>query len=318
MDRRKFLKVTGAGIAGSALSGSLMTGLAAAGEPGGPPPPGLHLFSKHLQFLDYPGMAKAAVDLGLAGLDLTVRPGGHVEPDNFERDLPLAVDAIRQAGLKCEMMASGISGTDNPRDYDLLSLARELGIKSYRLGFLRYDADVSPMEGVERYREQFAGLAEWNEKIGITGLAQNHSGPERFGAAIWDAYLVLKDLNPDYLGLQYDIRHAVTDGGLMWPTTFRLIKPYIRSIIFKDFKWGQVDGEWKLVNTPMGEGMVDWKRYFRMLKDHGLDYPVSLHCEYDSLGGANKGRRELTIPESEALALIKRDVEFVHKLWQKA
>jgi sugar phosphate isomerase/epimerase len=79
-----------------------------------------------------------------------------------------------------------------------------------------------------------------------------------------------------------------------------------------------VSGEWKLINTPMGEGMVDWKRYFRMLKDAGIDYPVSLHCEYDSLGGANKGRRELTIPESEALALIKRDVDYVKKLWQKA
>jgi hypothetical protein len=33
---------------------------------------------------------------------------------------------------------------------------------------------------------------------------------------------------------------------------------------------------------------------------------------------ADKGRRELTIPESEALALIKRDVDFVNKLWLEA
>lgn len=315
MDRRKFLKVTSAGIAGSALSTGMLSGAVLAGDMKFP---GLHLFSKHLQFLDYGEMAEAAVALGLDGLDLTVRPRGHVEPDNFERDLPRAVKAITDAGLKCEMMASGISSTENPRDYDLLALARELGIKSYRLGFLRYDENIPPMEGVEQYREKFAALAEWNREIGITGLAQNHSGPERFGAAIWDAYLVLKDINPDHLGLQYDIRHAVTDGGLMWPTTFRLIKPYIRSIIFKDFKWAEVDGKWQLVNTPMGQGMVDWKRYFRMLKDTGINYPVSLHCEYDSLGGANKGKAELTIPESEALALIKADIDYTHKLWTEA
>jgi len=315
MDRRKFLKITGAGIAGSAISTGIMSGTALAG---GMKLPGLHLFSKHLQFLDYEAMAKAAVELGLDGLDLTVRPGGHVEPDNFERDLPLAVDAIKQAGLKCEMMASGISGTDNPRDYDLLALARELGIKAYRLGGLRYAEDVPLMESVERYRDQLAALAEWNREIGIIGMYQNHSGAERVGAAVWDAYLVLRDLDPDYLGCQFDVRHATTDGGLMWPTSFRLIKPHIRSIIFKDFKWAVVNGKWQLVNTPMGQGMVDFKRYFRMLKDGGLNYPISLHCEYDELGGANKGKRELTIPETEALALIKRDVEYVKKLWAQS
>jgi sugar phosphate isomerase/epimerase len=67
----------------------------------------------------------------------------------------------------------------------------------------------------------------------------------------------------------------------------------------------------------MGQGMVDWPRYFRMLKDAGMSYPVSLHCEYD-LGGANKGRRELTLPGNEVLAAIKRDVEAVRNLWNKA
>ncbi len=62
--------------------------------------------------------------------------------------------------------------------------------------------------------------------------------------------------------------------------------------------------------------MVDFKRYFRMLKDAGLNYPISLHCEYEELGGANKGKRELTIPESEVLAVIKRDVKYVRELWE--
>ncbi len=47
----------------------------------------IHLFSKHLQFLGYKEMAKATVEAGLDGVDLTVRPGGHVLPENVERDL---------------------------------------------------------------------------------------------------------------------------------------------------------------------------------------------------------------------------------------
>jgi hypothetical protein len=33
-------------------------------------------------------MAKAATEIGFDGVDLTVRPKGHVLPDNVEKDLP--------------------------------------------------------------------------------------------------------------------------------------------------------------------------------------------------------------------------------------
>lgn len=315
MDRRKFLKVTGAGIAGSALSAGLISGTALAG---GMKMPGLHLFSKHLQFLDYRGMAEAAVALGLDGLDLTVRPGGHVEPDNYERDLPLAIQAIQDAGLECKMITTRIVSTQNRRDHDLLALARSLGVEIYRTAWLKYDNEIEPLALVAQYRDQLAALAEWNRELGLTGMYQNHSGEGSFGASIWDIYLAIKDLDPDELGVQFDIRHTVTEGGRNWADNFRLLMPHIRSLAVKDFKWGKVDGKWQLVNTPMGEGMIDWPRYIGMVREAGIDCPVSLHCEYDELGGANKGRRELTIPESEALALIKRDVDFVKKLWQEA
>jgi sugar phosphate isomerase/epimerase len=317
MDRRNFLKMTGAGMVGSTLVSGLGLGTALAGETGGMQAPGLHLFSKVLQFLDYQHLAQTAATLGLKGLDLTVRPRGHVEPENFERDLPAAVKAANEAGVACEMMVTNITSTQNQRDYDLLAMARSLGIKSYRTGGLRYAENIHAMTSVEQYRDQLAALGEWNREIGITGMFQNHSGERRLGAAIWDLYLVLKDLDPDYMGCQFDIRHAVTDGGLMWPDSFRLIKPYIRSLVFKDFKWLSGKDKGKYVSTPIGQGMIDFGRYFRMLKDADLVCPVSLHLEYD-LGGAEKGKTEPTIPHSEVLNAIKQDIETVRKIWEKA
>ena len=317
MDRRKFLSAAVKGVVGGALVSSPLVGTALAAESGGMKLPNLHLFSKVLQFLDYPDMTDAAVELGLDGLDLSVRSGGHVEPENFERDLPAAINAINAAGLSCEMMVTNIVSTENRRDFDLLALARSLGIKSYRMGALRYDEHTHSMTSVEQYRHQLSALARWNEEIGITGMYQNHSGARRFGAAIWDLYLVLRDLDPDYIACQYDVRHATTDGGLMWPDTFRLIKSHTRSLVFKDFKWAVVDGKWRFVSTPIGQGMVEFSRYFRMLKDARMNLPISLHCEYD-LGGAEKGRREPGKPKSEILATIKQDVVTVTKLWNEA
>jgi len=317
MDRRRFLSVAGAGVVGGALLPDFLADTVLAGEAGGMKLPSLSLFSKHVQFLDYAEMADAVAALGFDGVDLTVRRGGHVEPDNYKRDLPVAVSAIKAAGLRCDMMATNIVSTDNQRDYELLALARSLGIKSYRTAYLRYDDETPLMMLIERHKRQLGALAEWNEEIGITGMYQNHAGSHHVGAGIWDLYLILKDLNPEFIGVQFDIRHATADGGTMWPTTLRLIKPHIRSLAIKDFVWGVVDGGWRIVNVPMGEGMVDFPHYFRMLKDAGLSAPMTLHCEYD-LGGAEKGRKELTKPRDEVLAAIRQDVVVLNKLWDEA
>jgi len=314
MERRNFLRLAGAGIAGSTLFSALGAGNVLAGQAGRLPVPDLHLFSKCLHFLDYQEMASAVASLGFSGVDLTVRPDGHVEPDNFAHDLPIAIKAIKDAGISCEMMVTKITGTQNQRDYDLLALAHSLGVKSYRLGGLKLDKNTPAMESVERYKDQLAVLAEWNREIGITGMYQIHSGELSFGASIWDIYLATKDLDPDALGIQFDVRHATAEGGRNWPDAYRLVKPQIRTQAFKDFKWAIVGGNWKLVNTPMDEGMVDFKRYFRMLKDAGMNHPVSLHCEYD-LGGAEKGKRNPTMPKEEILAAIKQDVDTTKKIW---
>ena len=54
------------------------------------------------------------------------------------------------------------------------------------------------------------------------------------------------DIDPQYLGCQYDIRHAVVEGGYSWENGLRLIQPQINSLVLKDFVWKQVEGKWKV------------------------------------------------------------------------
>ena len=76
----------------------------------------VHVFSKHLQWLDYEAMARAAADIGFDGVDLTVRPGGHVLPENVEVDLPRAVQAVRAKGLKADRITTAIVDPDELDD----------------------------------------------------------------------------------------------------------------------------------------------------------------------------------------------------------
>ena len=70
----------------------------------------ISIFSKHLQWLNYAEMAQVAAQIGFDGIDITVRPSGHVLPERVAEDLPKAVNAIRQAGMNVYMITTAITG----------------------------------------------------------------------------------------------------------------------------------------------------------------------------------------------------------------
>ena len=60
--------------------------------------------------------------------------------------------------------------------------------------------------------------------------------------------------------------------------------------------------------------MVDFKRYFELLKQNNINVPISLHVEYD-LGGAEHGGKP-TIKTKEVLNRIKHDLDFIRDMWK--
>jgi len=237
------------------------------------------VFSKHLQFLDYEEMAETAAEIGFDGVDLTVRAGGHVLPENVGRDLPKAVRAVENAGLTAPMMATDVNDPDNPLTVPVLKTAAELGIRHYRMGYMKYDFDKGVEQTLKGYKPAIENLIRLNEKFGIVGNYQNHDGTN-VGAPIWDLWYLFREFKPEWIACQFDIRHATVEGGHSWPIDLQLIAPYIRTLVIKDHKWGQVDGKWTIINTPVGEGMVDFERFFRMVKEMNLGGPVTMHFEY--------------------------------------
>ncbi len=276
----------------------------------------VHIFSKHLQFLDYNGMSEAAAQLGFDGLDLTVRPKGHVLPERVDKDLPKAVAAMIKHGLKPRTMTTNVLDVTNREQILVLETASNLGFTHYRTGWLDYPMDRPIAESQTIFGQQFKNVGILNKELGLIGGYQNHAG-NHVGAPIWDLPPILKEADIAHMGCQYDIRHAVVEGGSSWELGLRLIQPFIKSIVIKDFKWGNVDGKWQPINTPLGEGMVDFDRYFSLLKKYQINVPISLHLEYE-LGGAEHGASKLTIEKEYVFSQMKRDLTFLKKTWRNA
>ena len=276
----------------------------------------VHLFSKHLQFLDVKAAAQMAAELGFQGLDLTVRPKGHVLPENVTADLPRAMRDIKAAGSTCLMMTTAVDEVANPLDVAVIKTAAAEGIKYYRSNWFKYKKDLSLEASLEHYKEQVRQLGELNKANNIIGCYQNHSGL-KVGASVWEVKKILETVDPEFFGTQYDIRHAVAEGGRSWSNGVKLMQKQIKTIVLKDFVWGKVDGKWKIVNVPIGEGMVDFSAYFKLLKSLGLKPPVSLHLEYP-LGGAEKGRYEITVDQKVVFDAMTQDLTRIQKLWKAA
>jgi L-ribulose-5-phosphate 3-epimerase UlaE len=75
----------------------------------------------------------------------------------------------------------------------------------------------------------------------------------------------------------------------------------------KDFYWDKTDGTWKPKLVPLGDGMVDFKKYFKLVKQYNIKGPMSIHFEYP-LGGAENGKKQIQVSKELVLDAMKRDL----------
>lgn len=275
----------------------------------------IHIFSKHLQFLNYQDMAEAAAEMGFDGIDLTVRPNGHVLPERVDTDLPKAVEAMKKVNFVPLMMTTAVDDAGDITDKKVLDTAAKLGFKFYRMNWFSYPDGTTMPAAMEHFQQKVKELSLLNKELGLTGCYQNHSG-NLAGSAIWELWELLKEADKQYMGLQYDIRHAVVEGALSWENGLRLVQSQIKTIAVKDFTWQNENGKSIIRDIPIGEGTVDFKTYFKLLKQYKINVPVTLHMEYP-LGGAEHGATKLSCDKQVVFNAMKKDLQKVRDLWQQ-
>ena len=260
--------------------------------------PVIAVFSKHLQWLPFADVGPVIAESGFRAVDLTVRPGGHVLPERVEDDLPRAVETLRKSGLTVPLITTAITDAGDPLTRRVLATAKKVGVSHYRMGYWTFPANTDPLKALRDMKPRAAALAALNRELGIRGGYQNHVGT-RVGGSVWDLGVLLEGIEPDGLGVQYDIRHAVAEGGESWPVTLRMIAPHIDTVALKDLIWAKrADGRWEPRSVPLGDGMVNFDAYLRQLLARGPLPPATMHFEYPPLekdGGGDATRRRQTV-----------------------
>ena len=266
-----------------------------------------HVFSKMFQ----PPVTKSPEALcelfaaaGYDGVQWTVRKGGHATPENARAELPRLVKVAESFGLKCESICTGITSDGGQRaarptgdgracrpataaDETILKTAADCGIRQFRTGYYFYDEKTETFaQSMERFKRSFAALAAIGERCGIKAAYQNHStwGPAIFGAVVWDLYEVIRDLDPRWIGIEYDPMHAYFETYESWRHGFELVAPWVSAIDLKDFHYRPDPKNAKRTKKAMvaaGEGIVPWGEVARRVAANGVDPLYILHFEYD-------------------------------------
>jgi len=282
--------------------GTLAAAPFAAAATAGSSRPTLCIFSKHMAQFGHQELAQHAKDIGFEGIDLTVRPKGHVLPENAAQDMPRAVEIIRARGLAVPMITTDLQGPADPAARPTLTTAAKLRIPFWKPGYHRYvklDTPNAAEKTLAEIRPQLTGLAAMSKEYGVTCGVHNHSG-DYFGAAVWDTRDVIAPLDPASVGYYFDPAHATIEGGLgNWRISMSIVSSRLMMVAMKDFYWAKgKDGRYVVKWCPIGQGMVDWPRVFAYLKSISFKGPLTLHVEYE--------------PKDE-LAAIAQDFDFVRK-----
>lgn len=267
------------------------------------------VFSKHLLFLQGASLAEATAEMGFDGIDLAVRKGGHVEPARVKQDLPQLVAIIRQHGLDVPMLTTDIADTETPFAEDIVRCMSELGIRHYRWGGFKYTSTTPIPTQIDSLKPRVAKLAALNSRYHVSAMYHTHSGFDLVGASIWDLHEILNGFDPQAVGVNYDIGHATVEGGFGgWIDSFRVIGPYLRGIAVKDFLWEKnARFEWRPEWKPLGQGMVNFSKFFSMVSNASFDGPLQLHFEYP-LHGADEGKKVVS-NKDEVFTAMKRDLK---------
>lgn len=232
------------------------------------------VFTKPWKTLPLPELAQKVAGLGFDGVELPVRPGFQVTPENVGRDLPVAVKMLADHGLKIESVAG-------PTDEPTMAACAELGIPIIRIcAGIESEGYMATEAALQR---EFDGLVPLLAKYGVTLGIQNHCG-ESICNAMGLRHLIEK-YNPKQVAAVWDAAHNALDGEEP-ELALDIVWSLLCMVNLKNAFWQRTNGpeaevaEWQPFWTSGRQGLASWPRVAAELKRRGYNGVVCLTAEY--------------------------------------
>ncbi|WP_247597201.1 TIM barrel protein [Leifsonia sp. PS1209] len=237
-------------------------------------------------------LGELVATMGFDAVELPVRPGYQVTPDDVSTALPTAVRELARAGVAVSSIASGT-------DEATFAACAEAGVPLIRImvpigsgGYAATGADI---------RRTLAGLSERAERHGVRVAIQPHY--DDYIADSSELFALLQDVDPRFVAAIWDAAHDALarkrpEHGL------ELLWPWLGMVNLKSAYYERVssqgDPAWEPVFTDARSGMAEWGRAISYLVEHAFAGAICLTAEYTD--------------ESDLVAKVTRDLEYARSL----
>ncbi len=169
-------------------------------------------FTKSLQGLDVKGVAAFCKEIGLDGVDLTVRPGYPVNPDNAATALPEAIKVFRDAGLVLGLVSAptDLNDPESKTARQIFDACARAEAPAVKIGYFPYKRPFD--DCLKAAHGRLAGFARLAERSKVRVCYHTHSGAN-LGNNCACLRLLLGDLDPHHVGAYVDTGHTAVNGG---------------------------------------------------------------------------------------------------------
>ncbi len=247
--------------------------------------PRIAVFTKSFQDLSIAEVCSAFKQIGVDGLDLTVRGGGHIAPADVTEQLPQAMTTARAQGLEILQLTTGITEPDADAERILAAAARA-GIRRIKMGYFDYKPFGTLARQLDDVRKKIARVAQLARKFEVLPCVHIHSGSmiPSHGTMLYE---LIRDMSPQDVGAYVDTLHMTKEGGGDgWRQGLDLLAPWIALCAVKNCRWEEAGRDehgqlrWKTVNVPVADGICPVPEFTKALKELKFAGIYSLHSEY--------------------------------------
>jgi len=265
-------------------------------------------FTKSLLGMDIEATGHEAQAMGFDGLDLAVRPGYCVDPDNVAAILPQALRIWDDMGLCVPMVTTPGDFTDpaQPVAETILAACGRAGVHEIKLGYWQYKAP-GYWDQVDTIRRALDGFARLAQKHGVRVAVHTHSG-RFFGLNAAAVMHLVRGFDPQFVGVYLDPGHLAINGEPV-PMAIDMVRDHLCLVAIKDMIYirKEQDGQvsWRSTLVPLREGLVDWPGTMAALAAVGYDGPLTFHSEYHD------------VSLDELRALTRDDLAYIRGILEK-
>jgi sugar phosphate isomerase/epimerase len=250
-------------------------------------------------------LADKIAALEIDGIELPIRPGYQVQPENVKATLPNAVKVLASRGLAIKSAAA-------PLEPAILEACGDAGIPIVRSMVAIDLKKASYAETIAQHRRLWDSLIPTLDRAGVTIGIQNHSG-DNIGSAI-GLYHLMEKYDPKHVCAVLDMAHSAIAGE---PTALAvdLLWPHMRGLLnfkaaFRERINGpeEVEARYRTHWTTAAHAAFSWSELVADVLKRGFTGTFCLPGEYSDPSGAPQRMGDDVLP------YLRQDVAYLKSL----